>query len=305
MKPLWQNVEQEAPDELLGAERHCAIPRLPVAAVVLVPEGHAALVESNEPAVCDGDAMSVAGEIGKYRFRPGEGRLGVDKPVLALERREMRREGLTTTEVFDLAKEREAACRMGAGERLQEEPPEQAGKHSHRQQKAGLAAHPMCPVEGYPATRHDHVDVRVMGHRRSPGVEHRSSADASAEVLGIGRDREQRLGSRAEQQVVDYCLVLVGDRSDLGGQREDHVEIGDRQQICPACRKPIRRRRALTLWAMAIATRVVSDAAVAAIFAALDMATERGGAALLDCRHDLELTEAHMSGIGAAPVGSM
>src|SRR5215472_11973725 len=46
MKPLWQNVEQEAPDELLGTERHCAIPRLP-AAVVLVAEGHAALVESN------------------------------------------------------------------------------------------------------------------------------------------------------------------------------------------------------------------------------------------------------------------
>src|SRR5262249_61785352 len=74
---------------------------------------------------------------------------------------------------------------------------------------------------------------------------------------------------------------------------------------CLAGRKPIRRRRALTLWAMAIATRVVGDAAVAAIFAALDMATERGRAALLDCRHDLELSEAHMSGIGAAPVGSM
>ena len=115
-----------------------------------------------------------------------------------------------------------------------------------------------------------------MGHRRSPGVEHCSSADASTEVLGIGRDREQRLGGHAEQQVVDHCLVLVGDRSNLGGQCEDHVKIGDRQQIGLARRKPIRRRGALTLWAMAIATRVVGDAAVAAIFAALDMATERG-----------------------------
>ena len=50
--------------------------RLPVAAVILVAEGHAALVKSNEPAVRDGDAMSVAGEIGKHRFRSGEGRLG-------------------------------------------------------------------------------------------------------------------------------------------------------------------------------------------------------------------------------------
>ena len=37
----------------------------------------------------------------------------------------------------------------------------------------------------------------------------------------------------------------------------------------------------------------------------IDMAAERGRAALLDRRHDLELTEAHMSGIGPAPVGPM
>src|SRR5712671_5534225 len=56
---------------------------------------------------------------------------------------------------------------------------------------------------------------------------------------------------------------------------------------------------------MAIAARVVSDAAVAAILAELDMPAERGRAALLDRRHDLELTEAYMPGIGATPVGSM
>ena len=116
MKALWENVEQEAPDELAGGERHCAVPRLPVAAVILVPEGHAALVESNEPAVRDGDAMSVAGEIGKHRFRPREGRLGVDEPFLALERREMRGEGLGATQALDLAKERQPGCRVGVAQ---------------------------------------------------------------------------------------------------------------------------------------------------------------------------------------------
>src|SRR5215472_16905290 len=90
MKPLWQNVEQKAPDELVGAERYCAVPRLPAAAVILVAEGHAALVESNEPTVRDGDAMGVAGEIGEHRFGSGEGRLGVDEPLLPLEGHEMR-----------------------------------------------------------------------------------------------------------------------------------------------------------------------------------------------------------------------
>jgi hypothetical protein len=44
---------------------------------------------------------------------------------------------------------------------------------------------------------------------------------------------------------------------------------------------------------------------VAAILATLDVAAEGGRAALLDCRHDLKPAQAHMSGIGTAPVGPM
>src|SRR5215475_3781143 len=115
MKPLWQNVEQKAPDELVGAERHCAVPRLPIAAVILVAEGDAAFVESDETAVRDGDAMGVAGEIGEHRLGPGEGWLGIDEPVLPSQRREMPGEGLTATEALDLAEEPQLARRVGAG----------------------------------------------------------------------------------------------------------------------------------------------------------------------------------------------
>ncbi len=140
-------------------------------------------------------------------------------------------EGLATTETGDLAKERQPARCVGVGERGQEEPPEQTGEHPHRQQKPGLASHPARTVERYAAARHDHVDVRVVGHCRAPAVEHGGGANARAEVLGIGGDRQQRLGGRAEQEVVDDGLVLVGDRGDLGRQRKDDMEIADRQQI--------------------------------------------------------------------------
>ena len=93
----------------------------------------------------------------------------------------------------------------------------------------------------------------MVGHCRAPAVEHGGGADASTEVLGICGDRDQRLGGRAEQQVVNHCLVLVGDWGDLGRQREDHVEIADRQQIGLAGGEPIRRCHALTFWAMAVA----------------------------------------------------
>src|SRR5688572_11610909 len=52
-------------------------------------------------------------------------------------------------------------------------------------------------------------------------------------------------------------------------------------------------------------TRIVRDPAVAAVFAALDMAAEDGRAAVLDGRHHLELAEADVPGIGLAPGGAM
>jgi hypothetical protein len=54
------------------------------------------------------------------------------------------------------------------------------------------------------------MEMRMVRHRRAPGVEHGGEADAGAEMLVIGGDGEQRLGRRAEQQVVDRRLVLVG-----------------------------------------------------------------------------------------------
>ena len=64
-------------------------------------------------------------------------------------------------------------------------------------------------------------------------------------------------------------------------------------------------RRQLPITGSAHKTGVVRDVQVRTGLAAFDMAAERGRAALLDRRHDLELTQAHMPGIGAAPVGSM
>ena len=124
--------------------------------------------------------------------------------------------------------------------------------------------------------------MRVVGHRRAPAVEHGGDADVGAQMLGIGSDGEQRLGRSAEQQIVDHRLVLVGDWSNLGWQREDQMEIADRQQIGLAGGEPVLRRRALALGTVAIATGVVGDPAVAAILTALDMAAEGGRTAALD-----------------------
>jgi hypothetical protein len=110
-------------------------------------------------------------------------------------------------------------------------------------------------------------------------MEHGGCTDTATQMPRISGDGKQRLGRRAEKQVVYHDLVLVSDRGDLGRHCEDQGEIADRQQIGLAGGKPVPRRRALAFWAMAVATRVVGDPAVTAILAALDMTAEGGRAA--------------------------
>src|SRR6266404_3011524 len=52
---------------------------------------------------------------------------------------------------------------------------------------------------------------------------------------------------------------------------------------------------------MPVAAGVVSDMGVRAILAARDMPAESRRAAALDGRHDLQLAEAHVTGVGVTP----
>ena len=58
--------------------------------------------------------------------------------------------------------------------------------------KAGRDDTQRAAVERDAAARHDHVDMRMVGHRRAPGVEHGGDADARAEML---RDRRRSSAS--------------------------------------------------------------------------------------------------------------
>src|ERR1700722_1352924 len=113
-----------------------------------------------------------------------------------------------------IAEELEAVGLGGGEQPLQKQPSEQAREHAHRQEESGAARHPALAVERYPTTRHDHVDVWMMGHRGAPGVEHRGKADLDAEALGIGRNRAHCLRGSLEQEIVDDGLVVAGDGPD-------------------------------------------------------------------------------------------
>ena len=145
------------------------------------------------------------------------------------------------------------------------------------------------------------MGVRMVGQCRSPGMQHGGEPDAGAEVLGVGRDGDQGLGGGFEQQVIDDRLVVVGDVGDRPRQGEDDMEIGHRQQIGLAVGQPLLGSGGLALWAMPIAAGVVRDAQVRAVLTAFDMTAQRRRSAAFDRRHDLELAEAHMAGMGRTP----
>ena len=49
VETLWEDMQEKAPDELADGERHETLVVGPVAAVILVAEGHARLVERDQP----------------------------------------------------------------------------------------------------------------------------------------------------------------------------------------------------------------------------------------------------------------
>ncbi len=115
------------------------------------------------------------------------------------------------------------------------------------------------------AARHDHVDVRMVGHGRTPCVEHGGDADAVAQVLWVGSDRQHGPGCRLEQQVVNQRLVVEGNVGDLGGQREHRMEVADRQQVGFLGFEPAAGCGTLALQAVPVATGVISDPLMPAV----------------------------------------
>src|SRR5262249_59795065 len=109
-----------------------------------------------------------------------------------------------------------------------------------------------------------------------------------------------------EQEIGNHGLVLVGDGCDLGGQREDNMEIGDLQQLGRALLHPGKGLTALALGAVPIAAAAVSDVRVGApwVLTTRDVAAKRRGAAGLDRVHHLQLCVAYVAAVGLTPSGA-
>ena len=134
------------------------------------------------------------------------------RPPLALaQRHEPVGKGIGVGQIHVFAEELKLTVPMGVLELFEEATPEQTRQHPDREEEPRLARHPAIRIERQAAAGHDAVNMRMMGQRRTPGVQHEGGADAGAQVLRIGGDRAQGLRGDIEQQSINDLLVGVGD----------------------------------------------------------------------------------------------
>ena len=145
VEAVWEGVEQEAADELIGAQGHEL--GLTILTIVFPGEADLAVFEADQAAVGNGDAVSVAAEIGQDLFWSAEGSLGVDDPVDLARPGEVATEGGRFGEAGEVAKEPQACGVEGGLQAFQEQPAEQAREHAHRQEEAGAAGDPAFTVQ--------------------------------------------------------------------------------------------------------------------------------------------------------------
>src|SRR6516165_6779719 len=117
MKAARQHVEQETPHELADVEAHDFALVSTALPIVLPAETDVGLVEIEQAAVGDRDAMRIAREIGQDLLGTAE-----------------------------IGEELQLAGGVHGFKTLQEQAPEQAGEYADRKKEAGLAGNPTLAI---------------------------------------------------------------------------------------------------------------------------------------------------------------
>lgn len=123
----------------------------------------------------------------------------------------------------------------------------------------------------------------------SPTVKDSEKANLGTQMLGIGGDGRQGLGSCSEEKAIDEIFVLVSDGSNLFGNCEDDMKIVCRQNLGRSFFDPLGTCEGLTFWTMTVATGVVTGPFVITAVAPLQMTAESCGSTQLDRGHDAPL----------------
>ena len=121
---LWQHMDEETADKLVGVERHRFIALAALDAIILEPERDAAFIDPYETSVGYGNAVGIARQIGQHGLRPSKGTLGINEPFFLTQRCQEGGKGFAVDEMFMRTVEVELTGLVRGIEFFQEQPPE-------------------------------------------------------------------------------------------------------------------------------------------------------------------------------------
>src|SRR5712692_6094072 len=93
LEAFWENVKQEATDELLGSECHGLAST--AVAIVLPAKLNRPVIKVEQPVVGDGNAVGVACDVSEDLFRSVEGWFGIDHPICLPHGSDVAQEGVS------------------------------------------------------------------------------------------------------------------------------------------------------------------------------------------------------------------
>jgi hypothetical protein len=210
-----QQVKQEAAQELFDRQSH--EPLLVAVGGVAPAEDDVAVGKSNQPAVGNGDAMSVSAEIAQHVFWTAERPFGVDDPVVAEQKSQPGCEGARLLKRQEAAAELECACMKGILESGDKLAAEDTAEHFDGKEEGAAGGDPAGVVGSEAASRDYAVHMRMMLQSLVPGMEHAEEADLRAEVTRIAGNLQQSGSTGVKQQVIDQPFVLQREGSNLNG----------------------------------------------------------------------------------------
>lgn len=158
-------------------------------------------------------------------------------------------------------------------EKIEQLASEHFRESTHREKKAWACGDPPIPRRIEAASSHDAVKVRVEKQSLGPCVEHGNRAGCYAKLpLAHGVERPDR---GLEEQRITAASVSQEKRVQRRGNREDQVEVGDREKVLLLRLDPTCLFQTLAFGAMPIPAGVVKRLLATTLVADLEVAAQK------------------------------
>jgi hypothetical protein len=199
-------MQHQTPQEFYGIE--CQGAQAVAMRVVLVAEGHLAVLQGHETMVSNGHTVGIAGQI--LQDVPGalEGLFGVDHPLFVAHSGEEPLPGLGLGEVPTAPRQGQLALAIELLQSCKVQSPKTTREDADGQEEVGTTRHPTGAIQRYPPGGQDTMERRMMVQLLAPGVEHGQAPDLSAQMRGVSSDVLEGLGDGMKEQPIEEARVL-------------------------------------------------------------------------------------------------